>query len=181
MHEWFFRSGLDHFVWVFGMFCAFAFPWFDAKLSAPPPPPPPPFRPATATARVRVRVLTRGLFPVARVCVACARFSVAIESLEASKRTMMKLAVFGVTFGLGAYWYVNYFALPKRQYNKVHPYTSFIGARTQHARSTHIARCVWPPTPLPRRSASSPFARVPRRCCCCCSWCVSDVSCGRWA
>merc|ERR1712100_191659 len=56
MHEWFFRSGLDHFVWVFGMFCAFAFPWFDAKLMA-------------------------------------------IESLEASKRTMMKLAVFGVTFG----------------------------------------------------------------------------------
>jgi len=83
MHEWFFRSGLDHFVWVFGMFCAFAFPWFDAKLMA-------------------------------------------IESLAASKRTMMKLAVFGATFGLGAYWYVNYFALPKRQYNKVHPYTSFI-------------------------------------------------------
>ena len=34
MHEWFFRSGLDHFVWVFGMFCAFAFPWLDKQLQA---------------------------------------------------------------------------------------------------------------------------------------------------
>ena len=32
MHEWFFRSGLDHFVWVFGMFCAFAFPFLDNQL-----------------------------------------------------------------------------------------------------------------------------------------------------
>ena len=32
MHEWFFRSGLDHLVWVFGMFCAFAFPWLDRQL-----------------------------------------------------------------------------------------------------------------------------------------------------
>ena len=26
------RSGLDHLVWVFGMFCAFSFPWLDEKL-----------------------------------------------------------------------------------------------------------------------------------------------------
>ena len=31
-HEWFFRSGLDHLVWVFGMLCAFFFPNFDTSL-----------------------------------------------------------------------------------------------------------------------------------------------------
>jgi len=84
MHEWFFRSGLDHYVWVFGMFCAFAFPWFDAKLNV-------------------------------------------MESIaDSSKRSVLKLGVLGVALGLGAWWYFNYFALPKRSYNKVHPYTSFI-------------------------------------------------------
>merc|ERR1719183_604707 len=41
LHEWFFRSGLDHLVWIFGMFCAFSFPWLDRKLlsieTLPPP------------------------------------------------------------------------------------------------------------------------------------------------
>merc|ERR1712216_923507 len=32
LHEWFFRSGLDHLVWIFGMLCAFSFPWFDRQL-----------------------------------------------------------------------------------------------------------------------------------------------------
>jgi len=82
MHEWFFRSGLDHFVWVFGMFCAFAFPWLDRQLAA-------------------------------------------IESLESGKRSMAKLALLGVTLALGYWWWSSYFALPKRAYNKVHPYTSF--------------------------------------------------------
>ena len=30
----FFRSGLDHLVWVFGMVCAFLFPFFDRQLQA---------------------------------------------------------------------------------------------------------------------------------------------------
>merc|ERR1719240_97075 len=83
MHEWFFRSGLDHLVWVFGMFCAFAFPWLDRQLQA-------------------------------------------IESFDAGKRVGVKLALLGVTLALGAWWYLNYFALAKRSYNKVHPYTSFV-------------------------------------------------------
>jgi len=83
MHEWFFRSGLDHYVWVFGMFCAFSFPWFDAKLQI-------------------------------------------IESFDAGKRTSMKLGLLGLTLSVGAWWFMSFFSLPKRSYNAVHPYTSFI-------------------------------------------------------
>ncbi|KAL3905035.1 MAG: hypothetical protein SGPRY_011062 [Prymnesium sp.] len=83
LHEWFFRSGLDHFVWVFGMFCAFSFPWLDSKLHA-------------------------------------------IENQPFSQRLLMKTALFGLTMGVGVWWYLEYFTLSKREYNKVHPYTSFI-------------------------------------------------------
>merc|ERR1719313_2027484 len=38
---------------------------------------------------------------------------------------MAKLALLGVTLALGYWWWSSYFALPKRAYNKVHPYTSF--------------------------------------------------------
>ena len=34
LHEWFFRSGLDHLVWVVGMLSAFSFPWCDRQLQA---------------------------------------------------------------------------------------------------------------------------------------------------
>jgi len=34
LHEWFFRSGLDHFVWIFGMVCALSFPWFARQMAA---------------------------------------------------------------------------------------------------------------------------------------------------
>merc|ERR1719327_687231 len=65
------------------MFCAFAFPWLDAKLEI-------------------------------------------IEGLQSGKRTLSKLAILGVTLAVGCWWAYEYFALPKRSYNKVHPYTSFI-------------------------------------------------------
>lgn len=32
LHEWFFRSRLDHLVWVVGMLCALSFPWYDRQL-----------------------------------------------------------------------------------------------------------------------------------------------------
>lgn len=34
MHEWYFRSGLDRYVWIFGMICAYLKPTFDKWLSA---------------------------------------------------------------------------------------------------------------------------------------------------
>jgi len=83
LHEWFFRSGLDHFVWVFGMFCAFCFPWVDKNFAA-------------------------------------------IEDLPASQKALAKVGLFGGASAIGVWWYFTYFALPKKEYNKVHPYTSFI-------------------------------------------------------
>ena len=85
MHEWFFRSGLDRYVWIYGMVCAVrasladtAFlKWVDEK-------------PQTA--------------------------QVAIQSLMA-----------GATL-LVLYWcdHERIYVLPKLEYNKVHPYTSWI-------------------------------------------------------
>ena len=84
MHEWFFRSGLDHLVWVFGMLCACAFPFLDRQLRA-------------------------------------------LEELPAVSRRTARLGLLGATLAAVAYWYLFYFGLPKRPYNAVHPYTSFIG------------------------------------------------------
>jgi len=83
MHEWFFRSGLDHLVWVFGMFCAFAFPWLDKKL-------------------------------------------LSIEELPSSQKLLAKVGLFGAASAVGLWWYYSYFVLPKKEYNKVHPFTSWI-------------------------------------------------------
>jgi hypothetical protein len=34
LHEWFFRSGLDRYVWIHGMVCAYLHPRFNAALTA---------------------------------------------------------------------------------------------------------------------------------------------------
>jgi hypothetical protein len=34
LHEWQFRTGLDHYVWIFGMFCAFTHPRFSAYINS---------------------------------------------------------------------------------------------------------------------------------------------------
>ena len=83
LHEWFFRSGLDHLVWVFGMICAFCFPFFDRQLQA-------------------------------------------LDELPSPKQTTYRAALVGGTLALGAWWCVSCYMLPKRAYNAVHPYTSFV-------------------------------------------------------
>jgi hypothetical protein len=83
LHEWFFRSGLDHLVWIFGMFCAFSFPWLDNKLQT-------------------------------------------MEELPGAKRLVSKAVLTIVTLVIGGWWYYTYFTMGKRDYNKVHPFTSFI-------------------------------------------------------
>jgi len=83
LHEWFFRSGLDHLVWIFGMLCALSFPFYDAKLQA-------------------------------------------IEKLAPAQKLLAKAALLGATLALGGWWFFSYFVLSKKEYNKVHPFTSFI-------------------------------------------------------
>jgi len=83
LHEWFFRSGLDHLVWVFGMICAFLFPFFDRQLQA-------------------------------------------LEELPSARQTAYKAALIGGTLAIGTWWFVTFYMLPKRAYNAVHPFTSFI-------------------------------------------------------
>ncbi len=83
LHEWFFRSGLDHLVWVFGMLCALCYPWFERKLSE-------------------------------------------VEALPRERRLATKGAVVGCVLAVLFGWRLRYFSLGKRQYNAVHPYTSWI-------------------------------------------------------
>jgi len=83
LHEWFFRSGLDHIVWVFGMLCALCFPWFDRKLQE-------------------------------------------LERLPTNQRLPAKAGVVGCTLLVMLGWGIRFFSLGKRDYNKVHPFTSWI-------------------------------------------------------
>ena len=54
----------------------------------------------------------------------------ALEELPSGPRATARLGLLGLTLGVGAYWYYAYFALPKRAYNAVHPYTSFVAIFT---------------------------------------------------
>jgi len=83
LHEWQFRSHLDHLIWIVGMITAFFHPNVDA------------------------------LF-------------VKIDSMPTQTGRMIKAGILGAC-GVALYVYCEYvFFLPKKQYNKLHPYTSFI-------------------------------------------------------
>ena len=83
LHEWFFRSGLDHLVWVVGMLCAYSFPWYDRQLQK-------------------------------------------VEELPPARKLAATIALIGAVLGIGGWYYLTYFSLPKLAYNKVHPFTSWI-------------------------------------------------------
>eukprot|EP01062_Namystynia_karyoxenos_P003770 TRINITY_DN1133_c0_g1_i2.p1 TRINITY_DN1133_c0_g1~~TRINITY_DN1133_c0_g1_i2.p1 ORF type:complete len:584 (+),score=223.49 TRINITY_DN1133_c0_g1_i2:101-1852(+) len=84
MHEWYFRAGLDRFVWMFGMLCANMHPMTSRWL----------------------------------------------ESIDGVTNSLMRWGIYGVCwaalFAIGLAWYKNFFTLDKLEYNKVHPYTSWI-------------------------------------------------------
>jgi hypothetical protein len=83
MHEWFFRSGLDRYVWIYGMVCAFAHPRYQVFLNW-------------------------------------------IDKRRTPTKVAMQTTIAGATL-LVLYWYhENYFILPALEYNKIHPYTSWI-------------------------------------------------------
>lgn len=83
LHEWFFRSGLDRYVWIYGMLCAHCHPYAERML-------------------------------------------LYIDALPPGRRVIARAAIMAVsTTFLGA-WYRKVYALPKLQYNVLHPYTSWI-------------------------------------------------------
>jgi len=49
-----------------------------------------------------------------------------IDELPTTLRFAAKAGVAAAVLLLGSHWYVNTFVLPKREYNKFHPYTSWI-------------------------------------------------------
>ena len=83
LHEWFFRSGLDRYVWIYGMACAYCHP-------------------------------------------TCERWLEQLHTMRGHKRLASKAAVLGVVAGVGGLWFTQVYQLPKLEYNKVHPYTSWI-------------------------------------------------------
>ncbi|KAF8072744.1 RWA3 [Scenedesmus sp. PABB004] len=83
LHEWYFRSGLDRYVWIWGMVCAY-------------------LHPAASRALAAVDGLPR---------------------LTAAGARAALLA--GVAAALAVYYHTVY-SLPKLEYNKVHPFTSWI-------------------------------------------------------
>jgi hypothetical protein len=83
MHEWFFRSGLDRYVWIYGMVCAFFHPRYDSFLKW-------------------------------------------VDDRPNTVRATIQTVMVGVTLTV-LYWYhETFYVLPKLEYNKIHPYTSWI-------------------------------------------------------
>lgn len=127
-------QGLDHLVWVFGMFCAFAFPWFDRKLQALEELPTLTRHPCAM--RTRAHAHTHAARSAAAHCCISRIRPFAFRTPRADFHSSLaplgsvRSVVTAATLGLTIYWYVAYFSLPKRAYNKVHPYTSFIAIFT---------------------------------------------------
>lgn len=96
MHEWWFRSSLDRYIWIFGMFCAFIHPRVDKFLKAY-------IDPAEKAGALSV---STGAAPHTRIAV--------------------RAAVLAACAALSWWWYHNVYVLPKFEYNKLHPYTSWI-------------------------------------------------------
>ena len=83
MQEWFFRSWLDHYIWIVGMICAYNHPNIE-------------------------------------------KFLIKIDKLPNRTSNAIKIGITAVALVCCYFYYVNFFSLPKKEYNKVHPYTAWI-------------------------------------------------------
>ena len=83
MHEWFFRAGLDRYVWIVGMICANFHPKTESTL-------------------------------------------IWIDNLPTTSKVTIRFGIVAFLLSVGYYWYISVFILPKREYNALHPYTSWI-------------------------------------------------------
>ncbi|ABO99192.1 predicted protein [Ostreococcus lucimarinus CCE9901] len=84
LHEWQFRSGLDRYVWIYGMACAYFHPKYELTMKW-----------------IDERSTTR-------------------------ERMMYQGGVVALASGALYWWWVTFFTLDKVEYNKYHPYTSWI-------------------------------------------------------
>eukprot|EP00759_Apiculatamorpha_spiralis_P031375 PhF_6_TR33020/c0_g1_i1/m.48666/K03377/CASD1; N-acetylneuraminate 9-O-acetyltransferase len=83
MHEWYFRSTLDHLIWIYGMFCAYNHPKTDGFLEK-------------------------------------------LDTMPSKQQYTIKGVIIAITLAVSYVWYENVFTLNKFEYNKLHPFTSFI-------------------------------------------------------
>lgn len=81
--EWFFRSGLDRYVWIVGMLLAWLHPHYESCLKA-------------------------------------------IECLSAPRRLTVRIAIVAVCAVAGHVWFTRVYTLPKLEYNRLHPFTSWV-------------------------------------------------------
>eukprot|EP00271_Cylindrocystis_brebissonii_P013361 TRINITY_DN33125_c0_g1_i1.p1 TRINITY_DN33125_c0_g1~~TRINITY_DN33125_c0_g1_i1.p1 ORF type:complete len:582 (-),score=113.86 TRINITY_DN33125_c0_g1_i1:1043-2788(-) len=83
LHEWWFRSGLDRYVWIVGMLFAYFHPMVERWLEK-------------------------------------------LEEMETKTKNAIRAVIVAVTLAVGYLWYENIYMLPKLEYNKYHPFTSWI-------------------------------------------------------
>ncbi|KAK9800212.1 hypothetical protein WJX73_010053 [Symbiochloris irregularis] len=83
LHEWYFRSSLDRYVWIHGMACAYLHPWAEARLQR-------------------------------------------LDKLTRSQRLLIRAALASAAAGVMLLWIQHVYLLPKKEYNALHPYTSWI-------------------------------------------------------
>jgi len=83
LYEWFFRSSLDRFIWIYGMLCAYLHPYAAA-------------------------ILTH------------------IDNLPTISKAAARSTIIAACSVALYFYYIHIYSLPKIEYNKVHPYTSWI-------------------------------------------------------
>ncbi|GAB4818564.1 hypothetical protein N2152v2_005610 [Parachlorella kessleri] len=83
MHEWYFRSSLDRYIWIWGMVCAYVHPTWD-------------------------------------------KFLQRVDSMQPALRRAVRAGMMAGALLVGYVWYTHVYTLPKLEYNKLHPYTSWI-------------------------------------------------------
>lgn len=81
--EWYFRSSLDRYIWVYGMACAMLHPFAAKALTS-------------------------------------------IDEMPRPRRWTLRAALVAGTVAVFAVYYKSVYVLPKLEYNKLHPYTSWI-------------------------------------------------------